>query len=232
LAFLLGKLKKLAKEGRITYTNLMLSEILKKERETKRLSIDDLSLQTNIPSKYIVALEEFDFASLPAPVYVQGYLKKIAKNLDLNFKEVWDLFLKELDQTQAPGVDTLPGNRFERKTKPHYFVFKIFKIAPIIIVSITLMGFLFYQGRLLLGAPSLKVERPAFDLITQDASIVVEGYGRSNTYVVVNGKEVYLPKGGHFLEEIYLNPGVNEIIIEAESRLGKKTTIIRRITKE
>jgi hypothetical protein len=49
---------------------------------------------------------------------------------------------------------------------------------------------------------------------------------------VVNGKEVYLPKGGHFLEEIYLNPGVNEIIIEAESRLGKKTTIIRRITKE
>ena len=126
----------------------------------------------------------------------------------------------------------MPGNRFEKKVKPHYFVFKILKIAPIIIVSVTLIGFLFYQGRLLLGAPSLKVERPAFDLITQDAFIVVEGYGRSNTYVVVNGKEVNLPKGGHFLEEIYLNPGVNEIIIEAESRLGKKTTIIRRITKE
>ncbi|HNW96499.1 MAG TPA: helix-turn-helix domain-containing protein [Candidatus Paceibacterota bacterium] len=210
----------------------MLSEILKKERETKRLSIDDLSLQTNIPSKYIVALEEFDFISLPAPVYVQGYLKKIAKNLDLNFKELWDLFLKELDQIKSPNVDLLPGNRFEKKVRPHYLVFNILKIAPFVIIGVTVLGFLFYQAHLLLGAPTLKIERPAFDLITQDASIIVEGYGRSNTYVTINGKEVYLPKGGHFSEEIYLNPGVNEIKIEAESRLGKKTTIIKQITKE
>jgi hypothetical protein len=210
----------------------MLSEILKKEREAKRLTVDDLSLQTNIPTKYIVALEEFDFASLPAPVYVQGYLKKIAKNLDLNFKELWNLFLKELDQIKAPSIDLLPGNRFEKKIKPHHFVFNILEIVPLVVIGVTVLGFLSYQTHLLIGAPTLKIERPAFDLITQDASIVVEGYGRSNTYITINGKEVYLPKGGHFSEKIYLNPGVNEIKIEAESRLGKKTTIIKQITKE
>jgi len=210
----------------------MLSEMLKKERETKRLSIDDLSLQTNIPIKHLTALEDFDFSSLPAPVYIRGYLKKIAKNLDLNANELWGLFLKELDQLQPVSVDTLPNNRFEKKVKPHYFVFKIMKIIPIIIIVGTICGFLFYQARLLFGPPSLKIIRPAFDLVTQDPTIIVEGVGRSNTYVTINGKEVYLPKGGHFSEEIYLNSGVNEIKIEAESRLGKTTTIIRRITKE
>lgn len=210
----------------------MLSEIIKKEREAKRLSIDDVADQINIPAKHLAALEDSDFSSLPAPVYVRGYLKKIAKNLNLNTDELWELFLKELDLAQPLAVDTLPNNRFEKKVKPHYFVFKIIKIIPIVIIAGTIGGFLFYQARLLFGPPSLKVVRPAFDLVTQDPTIIVEGYGRSNTYVVVNGKEVYLPKGGHFSEEIYLNSGVNEIKIEAESRLGKKTTIIRRITKE
>ena len=210
----------------------MLSEIIKNERETKRLNIEDLSSQTNIPEKIIIALEDSDFSSLPAPVYVRGYLKKIAKSLDLNANELWELFLKELDQAQPLAVDILPNNRFEKQVKPRYFIFKIIKIVPILIIVGTLCGFLFYQARLLFGAPSLKVERPALDLRTTDPTIIVEGYGRSNTYVTINGKEVYLPKGGHFSEEIYLNSGLNEIKIEAESRLGKKTTIIRRITKE
>jgi len=210
----------------------MLSEIIKKEREAKRLSREDLSDQTNIPAKHLSALEDSDFSSLPAPVYVRGYLKKIAKNLDLNNDELWDLFLKELDQAQPVAVDVLPNNRFEKKVKPHYLIFKILKIVPIIIIVGTVGGFLFYQARLLFGPPSLKIIRPALDLVIQDDFIVVEGYGRSNTYININGKEIYLPKGGHFIEEISdLHSGVNEIIIEAESRLGKKTTIIRRITK-
>ncbi|MDP2855613.1 MAG: helix-turn-helix domain-containing protein [bacterium] len=211
---------------------MTLSEILKKEREAKRLAVEDVNQKTNVPLKYIVALEETDFSSLPAPVYIRGYLKKISQLLNLNDEELWKLFLKEQDESKTPAIDILPQNRFEQPLKWRYIVLKILKSLPVIIITITVAGFLFIQIKSFLGAPYLRLDNPAVDLITQDESIKVEGLGRHNSYITLNGKEIYLGKDGKFSEEIYLNPGVNEIKAEAKSRLGKTTSIIRRIVKE
>jgi len=208
------------------------SETLKKERESKRLTIEDVSQKTNVPKRYVSALEEADFAGLPAPVYIRGYLKKISQLLNLNEEETWNLFIKDREESKAPTVDILPQNRFEQPLKWHYIFLKILKSLPAIIIVITVAGFLFIQAKSFLGAPYLKLNNPALDLSTQDASIMVEGEGRHNSYITLNGKEIYLGKDGKFSEEIYLNPGVNEIKVEAESRLGKTTSIIRRIVKE
>ncbi len=211
---------------------MAISETLKKERESKRLTIEDVSQKTNVPKRYVSALEEADFANLPAPVYIRGYLKKISQLLNLNEEETWNLFLKEHAESKAPAIDILPQNRFEQPLKWHYIFLKILKSLPVIIIVITVAGFLFIQIRSFLGAPYLKLNNPSLDLSTQDASIRVEGEGRHNSYITLNGKEIYLGKDGKFSEEIYLNPGVNEIKVEAESRLGKTTSIIRRIVKE
>ena len=211
---------------------MTLSEILKKEREAKRLAVEDVNQKTNVSLKYIVALEETDFSSLPAPVYTRGYLKKISQLLNLNDEELWKLFLKEQDESKTPAIDILPQNRFEQPLKWRYIVLKILKSLPVIIITITVAGFLFIQIKSFLGAPYLRLDNPAVDLPTQDESIRVEGLGRHNSYITLNGKEIYLGKDGKFSEEIYLNPGVNEIKAEAKSRLGKTTSIIRRIVKE
>jgi len=212
--------------------NSMFSEILKKEREAKRYSLEELNKQTGVPVKFISALEKADFSSLPAPVYIRGYLKKLSKTLDLNYEELWELSLKEYEELKAPAVDTLPQNRFEHPLKLRHVFLKIAKFLPIILVAGATIGFLFLQVHSLVGSPYLKLEKPPFDLNTEDSSMVVEGYGRANSYIQINGKEVYLGKDGKFSEEIYLNQGLNEIKVEAESRLGKTATIIRRIIKE
>lgn len=212
--------------------SMTLSEILKKERETKRLAVEDVNQKTNVPLKYIVALEEADFSNLPAPVYTRGYLKKISQLLNLNDEELWKLFLKECDESRAPTIDILPQNRFEQPLKWRYIVLKILKSLPVIIITITVAGFLFMQIKSFLGAPYLRLDNPAIDLPTQDESIKVEGLGRHNSYITLNGKEIYLGKDGKFSEEIYLKPGKNEITVEAKSRLGKTTTITRFVVKE
>jgi len=211
---------------------IMLSEIIKKERENKRLTTEDVRQQTNVPLKYIVAFEESDFPNLPAPVYVRGYLKKIASLLNLNAEELYNLFLKEYEGAKAPIVDILPQNRFEQPLKWRYIFLKIVKFLPVILVTVGVAGFLAYQIKSFVGAPYLKLDNPAVDLITKDASIKIGGSGRHNSYITLNGKEIYLGKDGKFSEELYLNTGVNEIRVEAKSRLGKTTTIIRRIIKE
>lgn len=54
---------------------------LRKIRELRRLSIDDLANQTKISKTYINAIEEEDFPKLPAAVFVRGFLTQIAKIL-------------------------------------------------------------------------------------------------------------------------------------------------------
>jgi curved DNA-binding protein CbpA len=54
---------------------------LRKLREIRRYSLDDMAQITKISKTYLIALEEEAFAKLPAPVFVRGFLLQVAKTL-------------------------------------------------------------------------------------------------------------------------------------------------------
>jgi hypothetical protein len=56
---------------------------IRKIREARRISIEDLSDYTRISKMYLVALEENDYKRLPAAVYVRGFLQQVGKQLKL-----------------------------------------------------------------------------------------------------------------------------------------------------
>lgn len=56
---------------------------LKRIREAKRISLEDLSDYTRISRVYLHALEEEDFAKLPATVYIRGFLQQVTKRLKI-----------------------------------------------------------------------------------------------------------------------------------------------------
>ncbi|MCC7441649.1 MAG: helix-turn-helix domain-containing protein [Bdellovibrionales bacterium] len=55
--------------------------VIRKVRELQGLSLEELSEYTKITKKYIRAIEDEDYASLPAPVYLRGFVVQIAKKL-------------------------------------------------------------------------------------------------------------------------------------------------------
>ncbi len=57
---------------------------LKRERESKDISLKDASAKTRIQEKFLEALENDDILSLPNPVYTKGFLKKYAEFLGLD----------------------------------------------------------------------------------------------------------------------------------------------------
>ena len=69
---------------------------LRKCREYKNYSLQDLSEVTKISAFYLNALEEMKPENLPAPVFVRGYVLVLAKLLGLNEKIVADSFMKNL----------------------------------------------------------------------------------------------------------------------------------------
>ena len=62
-------------------------------REQQGLSLDQIASQTRIQQRHLQALEEEDFASLPAKVFTKGFVRSYARSLGLDEDEALQLFL-------------------------------------------------------------------------------------------------------------------------------------------
>jgi DnaJ-class molecular chaperone len=76
-------------------------DFLKKVREYKNISTSKMSEITKINSYYVTALEKMDPKSLPAPVFIRGYVLQIAKVLGLEEKKVAESYMKVFKENTA-----------------------------------------------------------------------------------------------------------------------------------
>lgn len=67
--------------------------LLRQLRESCEMSLDELSDATKINKRYLHAVEENDFETLPAPVYVRGFVSEYARALGLDPKAVRDSYM-------------------------------------------------------------------------------------------------------------------------------------------
>ncbi|MFH1464322.1 MAG: helix-turn-helix domain-containing protein, partial [Pseudomonadota bacterium] len=58
--------------------------LLRRLREAKGLSIDDLAASTRIARRYLEAIEADEYAALPAATFVRGYLRSVARSLEVD----------------------------------------------------------------------------------------------------------------------------------------------------
>jgi curved DNA-binding protein CbpA len=56
---------------------------LRRARESRRITLEDLADYTRISKAYLMAIEEDAYARLPAVVYVRGFLQQISRRLKL-----------------------------------------------------------------------------------------------------------------------------------------------------
>ncbi|HNM03389.1 MAG TPA: helix-turn-helix domain-containing protein, partial [Leptospiraceae bacterium] len=78
-------------------------QILKDTREEKRLTVRDIVKETNIPLKYVLALENEDYGQFPAETYTVGFLKTYADFLKLDTGHIINLFRGEqLEDANIP----------------------------------------------------------------------------------------------------------------------------------
>ncbi len=69
-------------------------EQIKKVREYKNWTLESLAETTKISGYYIQGIEKLEPGSLPAPVFVRGYVSQICRVLSLDEKKVCDSFMK------------------------------------------------------------------------------------------------------------------------------------------
>jgi cytoskeleton protein RodZ len=70
------------------YVKETLGEYLKREREARHISLEDIPIATRISSPFIRALEENDFGFFSQKEAIPGYLKLYARHLGLDYDDV------------------------------------------------------------------------------------------------------------------------------------------------
>jgi cytoskeletal protein RodZ len=63
-------------------------EYLKRERELRKVTLEEIASVTRICTRYLQALEDGDYESIPAEVFVRGFLRAYAKCVGLSPNDI------------------------------------------------------------------------------------------------------------------------------------------------
>lgn len=83
--------------------------MIKEARQRAGLGLRELSLQTKIGLRYLEAIEAFEVPALPRPVYLRGYLREIARCLDLDSDRVLDEYLTAVSEARTQRILRKPA---------------------------------------------------------------------------------------------------------------------------
>jgi len=113
-------------------------ERLKRERELREVSMEELTKATRISARFVEALENEDWARLPGGVFGHGFVRTIARYLGLNEEAL----LGEYDSARAEHSPAPPPKPEERIPSPPKWL-----PAAAVVVALLLVAGLFFTTR-------------------------------------------------------------------------------------
>jgi len=113
-------------------------ERLKRERELREVSVDELTKATRISARFIGALENEDWDKLPGGIFGHGFVRAIARYLGLDEEAL----LGEYDLARAEKSASAPAKPEERIPAPP----KWLPAVAVVVILLLVIG-LFYAAR-------------------------------------------------------------------------------------
>lgn len=204
---------------------LTLGEKLQKIRSEKRISITDISKNTQIQAKYLEYLENGNYDDLPADVYVKGFLKSYAGYLGVEERPLLKLYEREKNIIKNLNHKKIK----EEIIKP--LKFSSWMITPklifVCLIVLLLSAGLFYlynEANIFISTPRLIILEPKDSAETEASSIKLAGLTEKDAGLWINGQATIVGSDGKFEESLNLHDGINTINVKASNRFGKETS--------
>ena len=203
-------------------------EILKEKRKEKSLTLVQVERAIKIKQKFLKFLERDSFEKFPSEIYARGFIKNYAEFLGLPSEKVLAIFRRQFrkKENSPPFKKLTRGESFFRITPE-----KI-KVGFVLTLFLLFSGYLFWQYRLLTRGPSLTLTEPPRNFVAHKEEIRVRGRVEPDTRVFINSEEVYPDEKGEFSQRVLLSEGVNQIIIVAENKAGRRRMVKREVVFE
>jgi len=108
-------------------------ERLKREREMREVSLDEITVATRIGTRFLGALENQEWEKLPGGVFNRGFVRAIARFLGLDEEDL----LAEYDVAYAERADARPAPPPPQRTAA--FASRLFPALAVILVLVGLV---------------------------------------------------------------------------------------------
>jgi cytoskeletal protein RodZ len=121
---------------------LRVGERLRAEREQQQISLDQVASRTRIPTRHLLAIEEGEYANLPAPTYSAGFVKTYARMLGLDSQKLSEEFRGEMGVAAVPQHQPTPYEPADpRRTPPVGLA-----LLTLLIAVFVGLGYLYWRG--------------------------------------------------------------------------------------
>lgn len=205
------------------------SERLKAARRKKHLTLSQAEEETKVRVKYLEALEDGNFADLPADVYSVGFLVKYAEFLNLDKEEILASYRRERGyQKNFEKIVPQAG----LKDKKAYLTPRVVVLTLVFLSIVVFLGYIFYAVRNFTSPPNLVISSPVNDSIVHQERVEVTGKTDEGSSLQINNQTVFLDDNGNFHENVKLQPGLNNIELKATNRVKKETIKVIKILAE
>lgn len=211
-------------------------ETLRAQREKKGITLEQAASDTRIREKFLKALEDSDYQTLPGAVYTKGFLRNYAEYLELPTEELVVQFHQERDQPDVPR-SFKPLNPIVRRS----LIFTPAVLVPVVVLAgiVLFVSYLYYQFVSFAVPPKIEVTEPASDAIAQSADFIVRGRtvpdGRVTVQVFpgpLTVADIHPEADGTFTVAVQLSPGSNHIVAEVLDVTGKVGRASRTVRLE
>jgi cytoskeletal protein RodZ len=180
-----------------------LGAVLRKAREAKGMTLEDIQNQTKISRRYLEAIEEGDFTLIPGEVYLKGFIVNYANTVELDSKAILDEYYQLREQKENTAatiaeltepkqehpvpespmpVVSLPSIDIKKKTSAH-FGWGVLIVTGFILIA-AIVGVSIWQKRPAPEATDLEQESETLSATVQEPTLSQEA-PEPDTQIVV-----------------------------------------------
>lgn len=108
----------------MTTLGMTIGQLLQKEREEKKLSLQSVAQKTRINLAFLQAIEEDAFQLIPSETYVRGFIRCYAKQIHLDPDEILNLYRNQAGSPPGPAANSSASSKQRlNRIKNHLFDF-------------------------------------------------------------------------------------------------------------
>lgn len=200
--------------------------LLKREREGKGITLEEVERSTHIRQINLIALEEGRWEHFSSQTYIQGVIKRYGALLSLDEERLIAYFRREYAKREK--------FRFQKRVVSAQFTPQSKRVIQALVICIVILfgSFFGYQLYLYVKPPEVTILEPQRTVFKRENKITIKGTAPKETVVRVNGRQAYLDDKNIFQIDVALPEEKNMITIEAIGANGRRTIIVKEYFRE
>lgn len=205
-----------------------LGQTLRASREKRGVSVPTLAEKTSVHASIISALEDDNYAQLPALPLVQGYVQLLAHELNISAETAVALLRRDAPREGQTARNTTPRARgsFLRTLRP-----PTWRTIILSVLFVTGLVWLLTQWQRLGQPPKLEVRTPQ-PYSRVSSPVEVTGQTNPNAALTLNTQSVSLDEAGNFNTALSLPPGERALVFTSIDNQGRQSEVVIFVTVE